>query len=144
MNSRKSRLLLTFYRVQIDAIKFERTQIHFLSNVFTAVVVVVTWGPYLLLKKNWNHHPPWIRHFELIKCIPFYLRPVWIEVILIEKFNLCIKGSLEAKKIYKIWDSESWLLLKIESSICPLVILYSLLYFSNLSLKSLHYINNYS
>jgi len=28
-------------RVQIDAIKFERTQIHFLSDVFPAVVVVV-------------------------------------------------------------------------------------------------------
>ena len=28
-------------RVQIDAIKFERKQIHFLSDVFTAVVVVV-------------------------------------------------------------------------------------------------------
>ena len=28
-------------RVQIDAIKFERTQIHFFSDVFTAVVVVL-------------------------------------------------------------------------------------------------------
>ena len=28
-------------RFQIDAIKFERTQIHFFSDVFTAVVVVV-------------------------------------------------------------------------------------------------------
>ena len=28
-------------RVQIDAIKFERTQIHFFSDVFTAVVIVV-------------------------------------------------------------------------------------------------------
>ena len=28
-------------RIQIDAIKFERTQIHFFSDVFTAVVVVI-------------------------------------------------------------------------------------------------------
>ena len=28
-------------RFQIDAIKFERTQIHFFSDFFTAVVVVV-------------------------------------------------------------------------------------------------------
>ena len=28
-------------RYQIDAIKFERTQIHFFSDVFTAVVAVV-------------------------------------------------------------------------------------------------------
>ena len=28
-------------RVQIDAMKFERTQIHFLTDVFTVVVVVV-------------------------------------------------------------------------------------------------------
>ena len=28
-------------RVQIDAIKFERTQIHFFSDVFTAAAVVV-------------------------------------------------------------------------------------------------------
>ena len=28
-------------QVQLDAIKFERTQIHFLTNVFTAVVVVL-------------------------------------------------------------------------------------------------------
>ena len=28
-------------QVQIDAIKFERTQIHFFTNVFTAVVVVL-------------------------------------------------------------------------------------------------------
>ena len=28
-------------RVQIDAIKFERTQIHFFTDVFTAVVVVL-------------------------------------------------------------------------------------------------------
>ena len=28
-------------RVQIDAIKFEKTQIHFFSDVFPAVVVVV-------------------------------------------------------------------------------------------------------
>ena len=28
-------------RFQIDAIKFERTQIHFFSDVFTAVVVAV-------------------------------------------------------------------------------------------------------
>ena len=28
-------------RFQIDAIKFERTQIHFFSDVFTAVVVFV-------------------------------------------------------------------------------------------------------
>ena len=28
-------------RVQIDAIKFEKTQIHFISDVFTAVDVVV-------------------------------------------------------------------------------------------------------
>ena len=32
-------------RFQINAIKFERTQIPFLSDVFTAVVVVVTWDP---------------------------------------------------------------------------------------------------
>ena len=29
-------------RFQIDAIKFERTQIHFFSDVFTAVVVIFT------------------------------------------------------------------------------------------------------
>ena len=34
-----------FERVQIDAIKFERTQIHFFSDVFTDVVVVFAWGP---------------------------------------------------------------------------------------------------
>ena len=28
-------------RVQIDAIKFERTQIHFFTNVFTAIVIVL-------------------------------------------------------------------------------------------------------
>ena len=28
-------------RVQIDAIKFERTQIHFFTDVFTAVIVVL-------------------------------------------------------------------------------------------------------
>ena len=32
--------------VQIDAIKFERMQIHFFSNVFTAIVVVIAKGPY--------------------------------------------------------------------------------------------------
>ena len=30
---------------QINAIKFERTQIHLFSDVFTGVVVVVTWDP---------------------------------------------------------------------------------------------------
>ena len=30
-----------FERVQIDAIKFERTQIHFFTDVFTAVVIVL-------------------------------------------------------------------------------------------------------
>ena len=30
-------------RVQIDAIKFERTQIHFFSDVFTTVVVVIAY-----------------------------------------------------------------------------------------------------
>ena len=35
-------------RVQIDAIKFERTQIHFFSDVFPAVVVVVAQGPYCI------------------------------------------------------------------------------------------------
>ena len=33
-------------RVQIDAIKFERTQIYFFTDVFTAVVVVLAKGPY--------------------------------------------------------------------------------------------------
>ena len=32
-------------RVQIEAIKFERTQLHFLTDVFTAVVVVLAEGP---------------------------------------------------------------------------------------------------
>ena len=31
--------------VQTDSSKFERTQIHFFSDVFTAVVLVVAWGP---------------------------------------------------------------------------------------------------
>ena len=31
-------------RFQIDAIKFERTQIHFFTDVFTAVVIVVAWS----------------------------------------------------------------------------------------------------
>ena len=33
--------ILHIEKVQIDAIKFERTQIHFFSDVFTAAVVVV-------------------------------------------------------------------------------------------------------
>ena len=33
-------------RVQIDAIKFKRTQIHFFSDVFTAVVVFFALAPY--------------------------------------------------------------------------------------------------
>ena len=33
-------------RVQIDAIKFERTEIHFSTDVFTAVIVVLAEGPY--------------------------------------------------------------------------------------------------
>ena len=33
-------------RIQIDATKFERTQIHFFTVVFTAVVVVIALGPF--------------------------------------------------------------------------------------------------
>ena len=33
--------ILHIERVKIEAIKFERTQIHFFSDVFTAVVIVV-------------------------------------------------------------------------------------------------------
>ena len=36
--------------------KFERTQIHFFSDVFTAVVVVAAYGPY---------YPLWLVWFEL-------------------------------------------------------------------------------
>ena len=38
-------------RFQIDAIKFERTQIHFFSDVFTVVVVVV-FAPTTTAKKD--------------------------------------------------------------------------------------------
>ena len=42
---RKLAYIWRIVRFQIDAIKFERTQIPFFSDVFTAVVVVVTWDP---------------------------------------------------------------------------------------------------
>ena len=42
---RKLAYIWWIVRFQIDAIKFERTQIHLFSDVFTAVVVVVTWDP---------------------------------------------------------------------------------------------------
>ena len=50
--------ILQIERVQPDAISFERTQIHFLSDVFTAAAVVVVvvvdviaYAPYLCLLK---------------------------------------------------------------------------------------------
>ena len=39
-------------RFQIDAIKFERTQIHFFSDVFTVVIVVVVFAPTTTAKKD--------------------------------------------------------------------------------------------
>ena len=39
-------------RVQIDAIKFERTQIHFFSDFFTAVVVVVGYIRYKIIHQR--------------------------------------------------------------------------------------------
>ena len=38
---------------------------------------------YYQKKKNWNHPLSWIRHFELIKCIPFYLTNLFICVLVI-------------------------------------------------------------
>ena len=43
--------ILQIERVQPDTISFERTQIHFLSDVFTVVVVVIAYAPYLCLLK---------------------------------------------------------------------------------------------
>ena len=41
---RKVAYIWIIERFQIDVIKFERTQIHFFSDVFTAVVIVVAWS----------------------------------------------------------------------------------------------------
>ena len=44
-NPRKLAYIWRIVRFQINAIKFERKQIPFFSDVFTGVVVVVTWDP---------------------------------------------------------------------------------------------------
>ena len=44
-NPRKLAYIWRIVRFQINAIKFERKQIPFFSDVFIAVVVVVTWDP---------------------------------------------------------------------------------------------------
>ena len=41
-----------------------------LANKYTIFNDVIYWK-----KWNYNHPPAVIRHFELIKCIPFYLSP---------------------------------------------------------------------
>ena len=45
-----------------------------------------------LLKKGLesSSSPSWIPHFELLKCISYYLKPVSVEVIVVEKL-ICVQ-----------------------------------------------------
>ena len=49
-NSTPGKVACTWHieRVQIDAIKFERTQIHFFTDVFTAVIVILAEGLFFM------------------------------------------------------------------------------------------------
>ena len=49
-------------------------------------------------KRDWNHPLSRIDHFELIKCILFYLKGVLIEVIVRENF-LCVKNGMLGKQL---------------------------------------------
>ena len=53
--------------------------------------------------QNWNHPISRIGHFELIKCILFYLKSVLIEVIVRENM-ICVKNGMLRKQlaIYEI------------------------------------------
>ena len=49
-------------------------------------------------KRDWNRPLSRIDHFELIKCILFYLKGVLIEVIVRENF-LCVKNGMLGKQL---------------------------------------------
>ena len=49
-------------------------------------------------KRDWNNPLSRIDHFEIIKCILFYLKGVLIEVIVRENF-ICVKNGMLEKQL---------------------------------------------
>ena len=49
-------------------------------------------------KRDWNRPLSRIDHYELIKCILFYLKSVLIEVIVRENF-ICVKNGMLEKQL---------------------------------------------
>ena len=49
-------------------------------------------------KRDWNHPLSRIDHFEIIKCILFYLKGVLIELIVRENF-ICVKNGMLGKQL---------------------------------------------